>query len=280
MVELRILAGLACSAAIAGLAFQRGSLSGSGVAGAMVVGTVIFGFGGWAWGAVLITFFILSSLLSRYREEAKRTVAEEFAKGGRRDLGQVLANGGAGALLALAWWWRPDPAVLAGFAGAMATVNADTWATEIGVLSPTPPRLVTTWRRVAAGTSGGVSLLGTTATACGAAVIGLLLLTFLRLEGLLGIDGPALEHAGWRLLAAAVVGGVLGSLIDSLLGATVQTMYYSPVRAKETERKIDPDGTANRHLRGWSWLGNDWVNFLSSAAGAAVAAFLFTVAFR
>ena len=42
-------------------------------------------------------------------------------------------------------------------------------------------------------------------------------------------------------------------------------------------RKIDPDGSRNRHDHGWRWLDNDWVNFLSSAAGAAAAACLFAL---
>ena len=55
----------------------------------------------------------------------------------------------------------------------MAAVNADTWATELGVLSRTPPRLITSGKVVERGTSGGVSLAGTLAALGGAAVIGL-----------------------------------------------------------------------------------------------------------
>jgi uncharacterized membrane protein len=74
------------------------------------------------------------------------------------------------------------------------------------------------------------------------------------------------------LIAAAILGGLGGSLFDSLLGATVQAMYWSPVRQKETEKRIDPGGTPNQHLRGWPWLDNDLVNFLSSLVGAGIAA--------
>jgi uncharacterized protein (TIGR00297 family) len=260
--------GIVLSGLIAFAAYRRGSLSRSGVAGAVVVGTAIFGFGGWIWGTLLVTFFVLSSLLSHYRETAKAKLAEKFDKGHRRDLGQTLANGGAGALLALAYWFHPNPALLAAFVGAMATVNADTWATELGVLSRLPPRLITTWQTVERGTAGGVSGLGTLAALAGALTIGLAALVYLALDGLFG--GPGFALSGWALLPAALLGGLAGSLFDSLLGATVQAIYYSARRHKETEKRIDPDGTPNVLRRGWRWLNNDGVNFASSLAGALV----------
>ena len=259
--------GIVLSGVVAAVAYRRRSLSRSGVAGAMIVGTAIFGFGGWVWGTLLVTFFVLSSLLSHYKEAAKADLAEKFAKGHRRDLGQTLANGGAGALMALAYWLHPNPALLAAFVGAMATVNADTWATELGVLSRLPPRLVTTWQAVERGTSGGVSGLGTLAALVGALTIGLAVLGFMALDGLLG--GAGFPGGLW-LLPAALLGGLTGSLFDSWLGATVQAIYYSPTRHKETEKRIDPDGAPNVHRRGWRWLDNDGVNFVSSLAGALV----------
>ncbi len=157
---LRLVGGILFSLAIGGLGYWRGALSASGVLGAVLVGTPTFAFGGWDWGLLLIAFFTSSSGLSRYRAQAKEHVAEKFAKGARRDLGQALANGGMGALLAVASFLWPSPLWFAAFLGAMATVNADTWATELGVLSTRPPRLITTGRPVPAGTSGAVTALG------------------------------------------------------------------------------------------------------------------------
>jgi uncharacterized membrane protein len=67
------------------------------------------------------------------------------------------------------------------------------------------------------------------------------------------------------------MGGLAGSLFDSWLGATVQAMYYSDHFQKETERRVDKAGYATRHIRGWRWLTNDWVNALSSVVGGLVA---------
>ncbi|GAB4481850.1 MAG: DUF92 domain-containing protein [Anaerolineae bacterium] len=272
--------GLVLSGIIAGLAYWRGSLSGSGVAGAMIVGTMIFGFGGWAWGLVLIAFFVLSSVLSSYQEALKaRVAAEKFDKGGRRDIAQALANAGAGALIALAYHLHPQPILLAAFVGAMATVNADTWATELGVLSRRPPRLITTFREVEPGTSGAISAQGTLATFVGGLVIGLAALALIALEGALG--GPGIARYGLaagplalRVIVGAALGGLAGSLFDSLLGATVQAIYWSEPRGKETEKRIDPDGTPNRLLRGFRWLNNDLVNLISSGVGALAGALI------
>lgn len=276
--------GLVLSGAIGLAANRQGALSGSGALGAVIVGTLIFGFGGLMWGLTLIAFFVLSTLLSHYREGAKaRLAVEKFDKGNRRDLGQALANGGAGAAIAAAaYLLAPQPVMLAAFAGAMATVNADTWATEIGVLSARPPRLITTLRPVERGTSGGVTPLGTLASLAGGLAIGLVLAGLLALDGVLGGPGTlALANPGagpaLMLLPAAVAGGLAGSLADSLLGATVQAIYACPTCGKETEKRIHSCGTPTELAHGWAWLNNDWVNFISSLAGAAVAAALWAL---
>ena len=89
---MQVLVGLILSMAIGYAGYRQGALSRSGVLGATLVGTLIFGLGGWEWGLVLIAFFVSSSLLSRYRGREKEALAEKFAKGSRRDLGQTLAN--------------------------------------------------------------------------------------------------------------------------------------------------------------------------------------------
>jgi uncharacterized protein (TIGR00297 family) len=264
-----LLIGFILSGIIALLAYRRGSLAPSGALGAMLVGTLIFGLGGWVWGLTLITFFVSSSALSHYQETTKERLAEKFAKGHRRDLGQTLANGGAGALLAVAFAVWDAPALFAAYLGAMATVNADTWATELGVLNPAPPRLITNGQVVEVGTSGGVSRLGTLASAAGALIIGLAALIFSLIGQLFNAGGDPWRYA-WAV-PVALVGGLLGSLVDSLLGATVQAIYYCPRCAKETEKSVHGCGTRTQQQRGWRWLNNDMVNFISSLAGALTA---------
>lgn len=160
MVE-NIVTALLISVAITALALWRGSLSRSGAVGALLVGTLTFGLGGWVWGVLLGIFFVSSSLLSRFREADKKEAAEKFDKGHTRDIGQALANGGLGAALAIFSVVNPGGLWFPFFIGVMATVTADTWATELGTLSKRPPRLITTGKVVAVGSSGGISALGT-----------------------------------------------------------------------------------------------------------------------
>ena len=250
---------LVISLIIVALAVWRGSLSRSGAVGALLVGTLTFGLGGWVWGVLLGIFFVSSSLLSHFKEVEKKEAAEKFDKGHTRDMGQALANGGLGAVLAVFSVVNPGGLWFPFFMGVMATVTADTWATELGTLSKRPPRLITTGKVVAVGSSGGISALGTMVSLLGGMVIG----------GAAGILHPQLP-----LLPALILGGVsglAGSLVDSLLGATVQQIYYCDVCQKDTERRIHKCGHATRPWRGWSWLNNDLVNLLASVAGGLAA---------
>jgi uncharacterized protein (TIGR00297 family) len=267
----RLVAGLALSVLIGAAAYRKQALSGSGVLGAIITGTCIFGFGGWVWGLTLIAFFVYGTLLSRFKEKQKeRLAAEKFEKGSRRDLGQALANGGVGAVLAVLYFISPaNQWLFAGFIGAMATVNADTWATELGVLSRRTPRLITSGRKVPPGTSGGITLLGTLATTLGGFIIGLTV--WLLLLGRTWLQ-PSTNWAGfWWVLPAATLPGLVGSLADSVMGATVQAMYSQAGTGQETEKKFDHQGQPNLFRRGWPFMNNDAVNFSSSAIGATAA---------
>ena len=261
--------GLLFSSGISLIAYRRRSLNRSGVAGAIASGTTIFAMGGWAWGFSLIFLFVSSSLLSHFRERDKaQTATDKFSKGSQRDLGQVAANGGVATLLALGYGLTSNPALRdslqAGFTGALAAANADTWATELGVLSPRQPRLITTGRRVAPGTSGGITLLGSAASALGALLLGV---------GMWVMRGCRRSLAS--LPRIALLSGLAGSFFDSLLGATVQAMYHCPTCDKETERSIHSCGTKTKPLRGISWINNDIVNFGATLFGALTAIWLY-----
>jgi uncharacterized protein (TIGR00297 family) len=219
---------------------------------------------------LLVAFFASSSLLSLYRWHDKESMSEKFAKGHRRDLVQTLANGGVGVLLAIAYGLTRQPGLYAAFLGAMATVNSDTWATEIGLLSRPTPRLITTGEVVPPGTSGGITRMGSLAALAGGLFMGLCAILLVVGERLV-TGQPITIKVLWPLLLVGGVSGLGGAFFDSLLGATVQRVYYCEVCGKETERVMHPCGSRSRPLRGWRWLDNDLVNLLSSGVGSLLA---------
>ena len=256
---MKLLLGFLLAILIAFLAYKAHSLNKSGALAAAFTGTIIFGIGGWEWAILLLTFFITSSALSRAFKKSKQGLDEKFSKGHERDAGQVFGNGGVATLFAALHFFFPESIIpWIGFAAALAAVNADTWATELGVLHPHPPRMITNLNKIVEkGASGGISLIGALASLAGSALIAFL---------------ASLLTGNWSLFPLITFSGLAGSLFDSLLGGTVQAMYYCPTDKKETEKHpLHTCGTQTVHIRGWKWVDNDWVNFSCGAFGAAVA---------
>lgn len=263
--ESRLLAGFLAALAIGLVAYRRQALTRSGVLGAVLTGTLIFGLGGWEWGLLLIAFFVSSSLLTHYKRAAKADAAEEFAKGGPRDLWQALANGGLAAGAAVGNACLPHPVWLFAFVGALAEANADTWATELGVLSKDVPRMITTGRVATPGSSGAITWDGSGAALLGAGLIA-------SLAALFRWHAGEAANLAWAIASVGTLAGFAGALADSLLGATLQGIYYCDTCGKETERRLHRCGSTARRLRGWSWLNNDWVNLISTLVSALAAA--------
>ena len=248
----QLLLGGVLGIAFAAVAYTAGALTLDGAFGAFVVGGLTFGFGGFPLAVLLIAFFLSSSLLSGLGRSRKRRFAGMFSKSGKRDLGQVFANGGAAVLFAVVYGLTQDNFWLAGFVGSIAVATADTWATEIGILSRRRPRLITTGERVERGTSGAVSPLGYFAILGG--------------SGLIGSLGWALTR-DWRLLP-----------VDSLLGATIQAIFLCPECEKETEQNPQHAcGATTQRVRGLPWLRNDQVNFTATIAGATAALLIWLI---
>jgi uncharacterized protein (TIGR00297 family) len=255
-VLARTVSGAVLSALAAFTARRARMLAMTGVIAATVVGTISLA-AGWSWGALLLWMFISSSALSLLgqRKKAER-VGSIVEKGGERDATQVLANGGVYAAAALGSLLAPSPMWYAIGAGALAASTADTWATEVGTLAGGDPISIISGRRVAPGTSGGISIVGTAAGAGGALFIGAAV-------------------AGWPVpFIAVAVGGIAGALADSLLGATVQARRWCEQCGKPTEQRVHTCGTPTRHSGGLVGFDNDAVNAVCSGVGALVALLL------
>lgn len=190
-----------------------------------------------------------------------------YEKGSARDGGQVLANGGIAVMACIGFATNPSPIFIAAYLGAVATVTGDTWATEIGSLSSSPPRHMIYFHKVVPGTSGGISILGSLAACAGTILIGLTFWSIFSWES-------ANDDGFFWMLSAAVIGGMAGVFTDSLLGAVLQRKYCCSVCGKIVEKRIHCDQPAP-YYSGFRMIGNDAVNFVSSLTGSGVAMICF-----
>jgi uncharacterized protein (TIGR00297 family) len=262
-LRARATVGLAGAAAISQAACRAHALSASGALAATAVGTTVVTWSGIRAGAMLVAFFVSSSLLGRLRAAAHL----DQRRGRERDAVQVMANGGVAAVLALlssVTQRRHRSLLFAGFGGAVATATADTWATEIGSRSRARPRSVRTFRPTARGASGGVTVAGLTASAVGAALIAVIA----------SAPFATRSRPGSMRAIPIVLGGFIGALVDSMLGAIVQEVRFCDACAVETEERIHRCGAVTRPLRGAPWCDNDVVNGVATAAGAMAAILL------
>jgi len=234
------------------LAFRFGLLSASGAWAAALIGGLVFGFGGINGAVLLVAFFLSSSLIPSMRYMIGKSRKELKP---RRNWKQVLVNGGPGLIvLLISYFYQTGIDLWLVYGGMIAAVTADTWATEIGVLSRHQPVNIISWKKAQKGDSGAVSILGSLAAVIGGLFIALLWYLCDPAESLIGI-------------LAITISGFAGALIDSILGATIQGHYLD----LENEKVVESPGNNSKLIRGWSWLNNDVVNLACSISGGLIA---------
>ncbi|CAN5802509.1 DUF92 domain-containing protein [soil metagenome] len=244
-------------------AYRLRALTMDGMVAATLVGGSIVTAAGWWPGVVLVSYVITASALSLFRSQASASVPQ--VRGKQRDAVQVLANGGIPAALAVvsAFTDSPGPWLVA-LTASIAGAASDTWGTELGRFSGSRPRLVTSWKPAAAGTSGAISPIGTASSLASAIAIGLVA----GIGYAFGWDVPGFTAGA--LIAIIALAGFCGSLFDSLLGATVQAGFRCPACDVLTEHRVHACGTPTVRVKGWTWLNNDAVNMLAIAGSATI----------
>jgi len=249
--------GIVLAVTVSILSYKVNFLDLSGAGGAFLLGLIIFGFGGWLFTIPIMIFYISSSALSIIGKRRKKKFASLFEKTGRRDIYQVLANGGIPGILVLLNYFNPAALIYYMYLAALATATADTWATEIGIFSRSRPWLITNLNRVEPGRSGAISGLGSLAALCGSALI--------AFTGVM--TSPQANYSEWLLIFTITFAGFAGNFIDSICGASFQAQFRCGQCGKHTERKIHCTIKTD-HISGLLIMNNDFVNFFSISCGA------------
>jgi uncharacterized protein (TIGR00297 family) len=182
-------------------------VSRSGALAGAVVSFVLYLCAGPGAFVVLISVFILTSITTRLGYSKKQRLGTAEKRDGRT-ASQVIANLGPATAAAVLFAFRGEAAFLLALVAALAEAAADTVSSECGQAASATARLITNWKQVPAGTDGGISPIGTL-SGTGAAL-------------LVGLVAVAVRICSWRWFPIAVGAGVVGMLLDSLLGATLE----------------------------------------------------------
>jgi len=231
--------GMLLSASVVGGVFLLGFLSLDALFAAFLVGVVALGFGNLSYVAVLGIFFISSSLLTVLSHYTNPAVAANEHKPARRSGKQVWSNAFFFASFLLLAFLFSSPAWSIAAVCALATATADTWATEVGMMPKHHTTVsIASFKVVPQGTDGGISVFGTLAALLGSALMAATFMVFSYKDQV-------------PIFILISVCGFIGSLVDSMLGATVQQ------KALQLTRTIllFEDTTFSNHKVNWISTG-------------------------
>ena len=241
---------------IAYFSYRLKLLTASGSVAVYLLASIIYSIGGWMWTMPIFVFFILSSLISKIGKSKRAKLNSIYEKNDVRDVYQVLANGAIAGVIAICSYLFPSYKWYILYLSAIAVVTNDTWGTEIGGLSKKNPRMIFTFKKVESGTSGAVSILGTVGGAIGGIIIILV--------------GNYFVELNYKIASIIFIVGILGSLIDSIMGATIQMQFVCNTCKKQTERE-NHCGSKTLKISGIDGINNDAVNLLSTLFAVFIA---------
>lgn len=276
---VRCVLAVTVPALMAHYGLRRKSLNKSGAQSGFLVG-LIMTLSNYCFMASLLIFFLVGSKVTKWRSSQKRKLEIDFKEGGQRNWLQVICNAGVASELAVIYLIDSGCAeypvdfqqrytsswLSVAVLGAIACNCGDTFASEIGsVVGSSDPWLLLTFRRVPKGTNGAVSVAGTVASVFGGFLVGLAYFVVLCLCADENVMMNSVSQ--WPIVVLGGLCGLVGSLVDSFLGATLQFSGLD----KKTGFIVQLPGDNVVHISGIPVLDNHGVNLLSSAILALLA---------
>jgi uncharacterized protein (TIGR00297 family) len=283
-----LVAGLLASVALSVLAIRAKVIRRGAMPQSVMVGTLVT-LSGFPSVLLFILFLAYTTLVTRLGKERKVKLGVADDVEGRK-ANQVVAVGFTPAVMAMAssimyavGLTEASGVFLASYVASLAAASADTWASEIGVLSRGRPILFTMPRaRVSPGTSGAVTPLGELSSLAGSASVALTYLALTRVFN----TSPLWVKFNWgslnpsiQLVLLIIALGYVGEVMDSVIGALTQPKYYCDRCGVVTEQEVHTCGERTRLIYDPRVkLSNEAVNLLESLI-AAVLAIVITLSF-
>jgi len=184
----------------------------SGVLSGILMGFLIVSFTDFRWFVLILSFFVIGGIFTKYKYEYKRAIGIAQEAGGARGYRNVFGNGLVALVCAIAFGITGNSLLVVAYIGAVATATGDTLASEIGQTHKKLPRLITDLRYVPHGTDGGITTLGEYSALAGAAAIAIIAILF-------GVGA-------FNTVIPVILGGFFGANIDSVLGAVLERRHY------------------------------------------------------
>ncbi len=259
------LIGMVLSLIVVLLSIKVRFLTISGGVATFLLANTIFGFGGLKWTIPILTFFILSSLLSKIKTRNKESAETYYDKTGVRDYKQVFANGGVAGVFVVLNSINPNELYFLMYVVFLATVCSDTWSTEIGTLFNSNTYNIINLKQVIQGVSGGISFIGTFGGILGAIIIILVSISFT-------------SFSFYFFFLIILISSFLGNITDSVMGATLQAGFNCTVCGKNTERKVHC-GKQSNHTKGIIYITNDIVNFCAGLFSVFISIIIYYLIF-
>lgn len=246
------LASLISIFVVGSIGYSKGTVDRSGLISGILVGSLFLLTGGYVAVIILLTFFLVGSIFTKYKYSYKERIKAAEPKGGARGWRNVFSNLFFPSLALLLHYINANYTYLVAFLSSISCSLADTLASELGPLDRRGPWMITNLRKVPHGTSGAISIIGTFSSLLGSFIIPLEALTF-----------------GMADLTTFILSSILGffsSMFDSLLGATLQARFLCEHDGSVVE---DTSSCYNGviHLSGLPWINNHSVNIISTGFG-------------
>ena len=208
-----------------------------------------------------VLMFLSSTLISKLTASKNLNLEVIHEKEGARDYVQALSNFGPGILFYTTWYYTNIFAFEIAFIASIACACADTWASEIGILSKEKPVNILSLKPTAKGVSGGITILGILSGVAGSAFISLCTYYCLNYDNIYrNLSSFILSP----IFIIPLTAGVIGFMLDSIYGALFQALYIDE-KGNLSEKKT------NELLKGMNWINNDTVNFLACLSSGTIA---------